>query len=100
MPIIQGKAIRRSPEHHKTITRISLPRLMAKHHQNVELAMDIFFVNGSTFVHTKSKNLDFRSVQAYNNRGKYETIYGLKQVKTKYKDRGFTITDYHGDNNF
>ena len=24
----------------------------------------------------------------------------LKKVKTKYKDRGFTITDYHGDNEF
>ena len=31
---------------------------------------------------------------------KTETILGLKQVNTKYKDRGFTITDYHGENEF
>ena len=40
------------------------------------------------------------SVQACNNRGKSETISVLKQVNTKYKDRGFTITDYHDDNEF
>ena len=73
---------------------------MAKRHQNMELAMDFFFVNGSTFLHTKSKKIDFRSVQACNNRGKSETISGLKQVNTKYQNRGFTITDYHGDNEF
>ena len=42
----------------------------------------------------------FMSVQACNNRGKAETISGLKQVKNKYKDRGFTITYYHGGNEF
>ena len=73
---------------------------MSKHHKNGELSMDFFFVNGSIFLHTKSRKKDFRSVQAYNTRGKYKTISGLKQVKTKYKDRGLTITDYHGDNEF
>ena len=73
---------------------------MAKDHQNVELAIYIFFVNGITFLHTKSGKIDFWSVQACNNRGKYETIPGLRQAKNKYKDRGFTIKDYHGDNKF
>ena len=73
---------------------------MDKHHQNVELAMDFFFFNKSTFLHTKSRKIDFMSVQACDNRGKSETISVLKQVNTKYKDRGFTITDYHGNNEF
>ena len=51
-------------------------------------------------LHTKSRKIDFRSVQACNNRGKSETISGLKQVKTKYKNRSFTMTDYHGGNAF
>ena len=37
----------------------------------------------------------FRSVQACNSRVKYETILELNQVKTKYKDIGFTVIDYH-----
>ena len=40
LPIIQGKSIIRIKEHHKTTPRISLPPLMAKHHQNMELDMD------------------------------------------------------------
>ena len=73
---------------------------MAKHHQNVELAMYFFFVNWSTFLHTKSMKIDFWSVQACNNRVKSETILVLKKLKTKYKYRGLTIIDYHGDNKF
>ena len=73
---------------------------MAKDHQNVELAMDFSFFYGSHFLHTKSRKIDFSSVQAYNNRGRSENISGLNQGKTKYKYRGFTITYYHGDNEF
>ena len=40
------------------------------------------------------------SLQACNNRGEYETIFSLKQVKTRYQYKGFTITDFHGDNEF
>ena len=40
------------------------------------------------------------SVQACNNRGEYERILVLKHVKEKYKDIGFTITDYHVENEF
>ena len=59
-----------------------------------------FFVNGRPFLHTKSRIIYFGSVEACNRREKSETISGLKPVKTKYKDRGFTISDYHGDNEF
>ena len=100
MSIIQFKAIRRIPDHHKTIPGIPLPPLMAKHHQNVELAMDFLFVNRSPFLNKKSSKIDFSSVQECNNRGKSETISVLNQVKTKYKDKGFTITYYYGENEF
>ena len=62
--------------------------------------MDFFFVNGAPFLHKKTRKIDFRSFQACNSRGKFETMSGLNQVKTKYKYRGFTITDYHGKNEF
>ena len=31
---------------------------------------------------------------------KYKTLSGLKQGKTNYKYRGFTITNFHADNEF
>ena len=71
---------------------------MSKHHHNVELVF--FFVNGVPFLHTKTNKIDFRSVQACNIRGKYETVSVLKKVKTKYKNRGFIITDFYCDNQF
>ena len=37
IPIIQGKAIRRIPEHHKTIPRMRFPPITSKHHHNVPL---------------------------------------------------------------
>ena len=70
IPIIQGKSIRSGTEHQKTIPRIPLTHLMDKHYQNVDLAMDFFFVNGSPLLHKKSRKVDFMSVQACNNRGK------------------------------
>ena len=72
---------------------------MAKHHHSVELAMYLF-VNGIPFIHTKSRNIYFRSVQTCSSRGKYEIISRLKQVKKNYKYIGFTIPYFHGDNEF
>ena len=77
-----------------------MPPCITKQHQNLELAIDFFFVNGSPFLHTNSRNFFFSTVQSCNNRGKYKTILVLKKVKTKYNNRGFTITDYHGNNEF
>ena len=93
VPIIQGKAIRRSPEHHKIIARIPLPPLLSKQHKNMELSMDFFYVNGSPLFHTKSNHIYFREVQECNNREKSKTVSGLKQVKTKYKYRAFITID-------
>ena len=93
IPVIQVKAIIIRPQHHNNTPRIPLTPIMAKHHQHVELAMYFFFVIVTPFLHTKSRNIYFRSVQACNNREKFETISVLKQVNTKYNDRGFTITD-------
>ena len=56
--------------------------------------------NGSPFLHTKSRKIYFRWVQACNSRVKPEIIMGLKQVRTKYKDRGFFIANYYGNNGF
>ena len=57
-----------------------------------------FIVNISPFLHTKSRKIDFKSVHAGSSRCKAEIISGQKQVKSKYQDRGFTITYFHSKN--
>ena len=79
---------------------IPLPPLMSKHHQKCGSRHGFFFVNGSNLLHKKSRKIDFMLVQACNNRGRYKTTLGLKKLNNKYKDRGFTIKYYHGDNEF
>ena len=81
--IIKCKAIIRNLDHHQTTPRIPFPDIMAKHHQDVELAIDFLFFNGSPLLQTKSRKIDFRSVQAFSSSGKSETISVLKQVNTK-----------------
>ena len=96
--IIQGKTTRRRTYYHKKIPWTPLTTTISKHHQNVEISLDLFFVNGGPFLHTKPRKTDFRPVQACNSRWKFEAISGLNKVNTKYQYRGFTINDYHGDN--
>ena len=66
----------------------------------MEISPDFLFVNRSPFLHKKSRETNFRSVHAINNRGKSEIVYGMNKVNTNYQFRGFTITEYHGDNEF
>ena len=98
--IIQGKTIRRRTYHNKKIPWTPLTTTISKHHHNVEISLDLFFVNGSPFLHTIPGKIYFRSIQECNSRGKSEMISGLNKVKTKYQYRGSIITDYHGDNEF
>ena len=65
------------------ILRIPLPPPIAKHHHNVEIAMDFFFSNGTSFLNKKIRKIYFRSVLACNSGGKSEIKSGLKQVKAK-----------------
>ena len=52
------------------------------------------------FFHTKSGKLNFVSVQYIKNRKLQEIISGLDVIIAKYADRGFKITDIHGDPEF
>ena len=91
IPIIQGNTIRSRSEHHKTTPITLLPTPISKHHQNVEISLYLFFVNGISFLYKKSENIDLRPVKACNSRGRYEIISGLNQVNTNEQERGFTI---------
>ena len=77
--------------------------LTSSHYQTPQQCVNSYgflFVNISPFLNTKSRKIDFMSVQACKSRGKSEIISSLKLVNSKYQDRGFTMTDFHGDNEF
>ena len=62
--------------------------------------MDIFFVNKIPFFHTKTENINFRTVQQINSRKMRDIIAGINFVKNKYEKSDFKISQWHGDNEF
>ena len=80
LPTLQGKMTRKQPVS-KPTTFIPVPSII-KQHYNIDLYIDFFFVNRIPFLHTKSKNINFLSVQPCTSR-KASIIAGLKTVKSK-----------------
>ena len=68
--------------------------------QKIELFGDLFFVNGNPFLHTKSENINYSSVQALTSRKMNEIARGIQLVKNRYEKRGFEIHTWHVDNEF
>lgn len=100
VPLLQGKKTRTHPSCADKSSRLPLPSCVLEHHMHVHLYIDIFYVNGMAFFHTKSGKLNFVSVQYIKNRKLQEIISGLDVIIAKYADRGFKITDIHGDPEF
>ena len=76
-PLLQRKMTIVTPPTHINITRVPLPLPISQHHNNLHLYMDFFFVDGILFLHTKSRNINFVSVQYCKIISKRYIIYGL-----------------------
>ena len=66
----------------------------------MKLYVDVFHANGISFLHTKSKDANFISIQKLPNRKGREIRKKLKLVLIKYRTRGLIITDVFADNEF
>ena len=99
LPILKGKMTRSSPKY-KPPTLAILPPHIKQHHSNIELYVDFLFVNKLPFLHTKSRHINFLTIQQLKSRSKNEIIAGIKEVVKMYTARGFRINTIHGDNEF
>ena len=77
IPISQGKIARNQPMHVPTLKTSLIPHSLAQKHPEETLDMDHFWVNGTPFLHTKSRNIKF--------------VTSIKQITTMYNNQGFTI---------
>ncbi len=66
----------------------------------MKLYVDIFHANGISFLHTKSKDANYISIQKLPNQKGREIRKKLKLILAKYKTRGLIITDVFADNEF
>lgn len=98
--LIDGKMTREHPVTHTHGHLLPLDELIPKEYANVSIFADVFFINKIPFMHTKSKNIEFRLVQPLRSQKMKEIIEGVKIVKQKYMKRGFVINRWHVDNEF
>ena len=87
--LLRGKMLRKRPIRHERSEIVPVPTMIATRYKQVQIFMDIFFVNKLVFLHTKSENINYRSVQALKSRNTTAIIQGINVVKNKYETRGF-----------
>ena len=95
---IKGKTTRsaaapRAP----TFVAEPIPAPVLKHHRNVTLCADFFFVQGLPFFHNISRAIGFRTAHPVLDRAKSTILRRLRDVIGRYQARGLTICDVHAD---
>ena len=74
--------------------KIPLPLPISKHHKNIELYIDFFFINGYTFLHTKSRKVNLLTADICTSRSKSQIINTLETIRQTYDVRGSTSLQY------
>ena len=96
--LLQGNATRTRPIRHNRI--IKIPRIIADKYYNVEIFMDIFFVNKIPFFHTKSESINFWTLQPIETQRKRDITKGIEYVQNNYIEICFNVMRWHEDNEF
>jgi hypothetical protein len=74
-----------------------IPAPILRHHQNVTLCADFFFVQGHPFYHTISRDIGFRTISSVPDRTKPTILRETQAVIRLYQARGLTVRDVHAD---
>ena len=98
--ILKGKMVRTSPLRHNRNEVRPVFDMIGEKYRDVHIFLDMFYVNRNIFLHTKSENINYRSVQSLETRKTTEIAKGMSIVKRKYEKRGFKIMRWHADSEF
>ena len=88
------------PKLKNTSNQVLLHDLGPSVNRRIKLYVDILFVNGDPYLHTKSKDLNYVTISRLNSCKVRNIKKKLKRVIIRYLSRGFIITDVFGDNEF
>ena len=96
---IKGKTVRR-PNPHVPSGVDAVPHDVLKLHKHITLTIDMMFINNLPFFVTKSRDLQFTTVEFMKNR-QVATVHAyLQSVIKLYTSRGFVIDTIFGDHEF
>ena len=91
---------RKKPNTHNKIPKLALPISVSQQQKQITMYIDIFYVNRIPFFLSKTGKLNFLSGTKIKSRIGREIINAIEQDINKHEQRGFDITDMHGDNEF
>ena len=77
-----------------------VPKHIMKNYKNTTLGADVFYVNGIPFFLTKSKHLQFYTVQALKYLKSETYLQAILKVKNVYTTRGFNIEQIQMNGSF
>ena len=100
IPILKGKLVRKTPKHIETKECIPILPNLVKLHPNLPIHLDFCFINGNPYLSTITGKIDYRTIKRFKGRGKVEVMKRLEQIKRQHNNRGFSIIEYHIDNEF
>ena len=80
--------------------KLTLPLLASKQHKIITIYIDTFYVNGILYFLFKTVKLNLSSVTKLKSRSGKEITNAIDRYQNKHEQRGFEITDIHGDNEF
>ena len=79
---------------------VPLPSPILEQHPNITLCADFFFIQDHGFLHTISRNLNYRTIVSVPDRSHSTIKTEFKRVIHMYQQRGFTVSNIHGDHEF
>ena len=98
---LKGKTTEHPPSPHvATQVPTPLPTDIAKHHSNVTLCLDFFYMQCLPFVHAISRKIGYRQAVAVPDWDKEMMLSFVNKSIFEYTKRGFEVVDVHADKEF
>ena len=97
---VRGTTTRKKPLHIPEYHPISLPPELLEMLKNIQLNVDIFFVQGRAYLHTISSDIQLRTNEQLPDQYKPTVIAAVQKVLQLYKLRGFDIVRLNADGQF
>lgn len=97
---IRGVKTRQKPLHVVDFHPVFLPDDVLDMHRNTTLCVDVFYVQQVPILHSISRNVKFRTVQALRDQYKPTLLSGLQKILALYDHAGFKVNTVHADGQF
>ena len=98
---LKGKTMDHPASPHVATQLLSpLPGDIAKHHSNITLCFDFFYVQRLPFIHAISQKVGYRQAAIVSDRTKETMLSFVNKSILEYTARGFEVVDVHADKEF